>query len=346
MFNKKVITLIILTVILLISTCSCASKKSIFSGSTEDFEFTQESVCTNEISENDYPEFFKRAQSTGFTVPALPQNFVPQGIDFWKEEKVFIISGYFKPTDYYEYAVLFAVDAKTGKYVGEWKLMNTDGTPHSGHDGGVAVTPNDIYLSVSYTLHRISKDQIRKVGNHGNLQFDESIAVPAKASYANFSQDILWVGEFSLEGDPSYTIQGHDYNDNHAWTIGFKLDNDGKIADKPSYAISTPEKVQGFTMLKDGRILMTTSFGRTNDSTIYISKKSILDSPVAMVSVNDEVMGMPLYYTDDYEKITSIPMNEGVCINGENVYFICESGANNYAGAKNPTDKIWKFGGF
>lgn len=323
-----------------LNTYDLKAESDLFLKSTDSFEFTQESSCANEIPEKDYPEFFLHAKSTGFTIPALLQNFVPQGIDFWKEENVFIISGYFKPTDYYQYAVLFAVDAESGKYVGEWKLLNTDGTPHSGHDGGVAITEKDIYLSVAYTLHRISKEQIRNVGNHGNLKFDESIPDPVKASYANFSNDILWVGEFSLKGDPNYTIKGHDYGENHAFTVGYRLDKEGKLSKDPSYVISSPEKVQGFTMLPDSRIFMTTSYGRTNDSTIYISEKSIFDFPAGDVSLNGKKI--PLYYTDSYQKIKSIPMNEGVCTDGNFAYFICESGAKNYAGAKNPTDKIWR----
>lgn len=320
-----------------------APEKSIFEGSTASFKFSQAGVCTNTISKTTYADLFKYATNTDITVPALPQYFVPQGIDYWKEENVFIISGYFKPTDYYQYSVLFAVNATTGKYVGEWNLYNVNGTPHSGHDGGVAVTETDIYLSVNYTLFRISKDTVKKLGNSGNLKIDEEIKVATKASYCNYSNGILWVGEFSLNGDASYTITGHGFNENHAWTIGYKLTADYKMKSVPDYVISTPEKIQGFTMLDDGRIFMTSSYGRTNKSTVYVSKSAIL-SEKAAGTVTISGSSVNIYYTSNYTKITAIPMTEGCCKAGGSIYVMFESGAYNYrSGALDPTDKLWKF---
>ena len=320
---------------------------SIFDGDVSGFEFTQAEVCTDTIPQKIYSAFFKKAAKTDITVPGLPEYFVPQGMDMWDEEGVLIISGYFNPTDKYQYSVLFAVDAESGEYVGEWKLYEKNGSPHSGHDGGVAVTETDIYLSTSSTLFRISLENVRNVGNHGNLTFDETIGVPVRASYCNYSCGILWVGEFSLQGNSSYTITGHDYSGNHAWTVGYRLGEDGKIGSSPDIVISTPEKIQGFTMLEDGRIFMTCSYGRTNDSTVYITKSALLEGESAS-TVKISGKNVPIYYTKSYETVNAIPMTEGCTARGGTAYILFESGAYYYRDAssnkaKYPTDKIWTF---
>ena len=311
-----------------------------------EFDFTVEKVCEGEIT--GYKAFMERALNTGIIIPALPENFVPQGIDYWDEADVFFITGYFNPADKCSQSVLLAVDKTSGDYVGEWFLYEKSGKAHTGHDGGIAVTETQLYLSTSRTLFRISLDAVKATGGSGKLTFEEEISVPVRASYCNYSAGTLWVGEFSLEGNATYTIEGHDYGKNHAWTLGYKVCEDGRITEKPYCVVSTPEKVQGFTVLEDGRIFMTTSWGRATDSGLYISKITLSEG---LTEDSADVSGdsVPVYdFTGSLKRITAMPMAEGVCSVGSDVYMIFESGAYYYRDytenkSVNPTDCIWKY---
>ena len=322
------------------------------SGDTSSFSYTSERVCadygSSVLNSSAYSAFFASTSDSGITIPALAQNFVPQGIDYWEEAGVFLISGYFNPAA--SSSVLLAVEKDTGKYVGEWSLQNTGGSAHTAHDGGVAVTETDIYLSNGSKLFRISLDQLKKTGNHGTLKIEQEISVPVKASYCNYSGGYLWVGEFSLQGNASYTITGHEYAGNYAWTAGYRLGADGRPESSPAVIISTPERIQGFCMFDDGRIFMTRSYGRTNDSYFYITKTALLSSdPDASVTVGGK--NVPLYLVAPEENCTSVrgvPMAEGCTALGGKAYVIYESGAYYYRAAsssvsKNPTDRIWVF---
>lgn len=324
-------------------------------GSLHSLSITQESVCDQLTFENTgerYPRFFEQASSTGIIMPGLNQNFVPQGIDFWDEANRFLISGYFNPNDEGYPSVLLALDSQTGEFLGEFWLKNVDGSDHSQHDGGVAVTGKDLYLSNGSKLFRISLDQIENTEPGGTLQIEEEIPVPVKASYCNYSYGAVWVGEFSIKDDPTYDISGHEFEENEAWTVGYRLKSDGSLEDLPFCVISTPDKIQGFSVSESGNVFMTMSYGRKNDSYLLVSPESFTAYfPAGTVEI--EGNQVPLYYIFDYfyfssDNLRAIPMAEGVTFVGNDAYIIFESGAYYYRDysskkAKYPTDTIWKY---
>ena len=321
------------------------------SDDTTGFSYTQERVCEDysPLVMISYASFFASASDTGITMPALNQNFVPQGIDYWEKADVFLISGYFNPSS--TSSVILAVRKSDGKYVGEWSLKNKSGSWHTAHDGGIAVTETDIYLANSSKLFRIPLSQIVQTGNHGTLKIEQEISVPVRASYCNYSCGYLWVGEFSIYGNSSYTITGHEFGENYAWTVGYRLGSDGRPESKPSVVISTPERIQGFCMLDDGRLFMTRSYGRTSDSYFYITTEKPL-TRAADGSVTISGKSVPLYEVNqnvNCRSVKVVPMAEGCTCIGNTAYVIFESAAYYYRAAtptsvsKNPTDRIWSF---
>ena len=319
-----------------------------YTADPSEFRFSHESVCEVKVPTRLYPVFSDIAEATGCVLPALPENFVPQGLDYWEEAGWFIISGYFNPTDKYEYAVLLGVDAETGEYVAEWELYEKDGQRHTGHDGGVAVTSENIYLSTAYTLFQIPIADIKKSGGSGPLRFTEHIEVPVKASFANCSGDYVYVGEFSLNGNASYTITGHEYGGNYAWCAAYRIEPGTVrgISDYPEFVFSIPEQRQGFAALDDGRLFMTCSYGRGNDSSLYITRTDPRASaPVSKVEIGGRKV--PLYAVGEFDSVTAISMAEGCCVADGSAYVIFESGAfysRAYSSSvsKYPTDRIWR----
>ena len=317
-----------------------------------DFSFTQENIVDDALSATVYDEFLKNGSSSELIIPALNQYFVPQGLSYWEEFGWFFITGYFKPTDYSASSVLLAIDSSTGEYVGEWNLLDVDGTPHTKHDGGIAITETDIYLSTSYTLYRISIDALYEVGNVGDLQIEEEIKVPVSASFANYSNNMVWVGEFYEKND--YPLRGlHEIqiNDNlthYAWVAGYKLDeNTNKIEDTPTCILSIPEKIQGMSFLRNKTLVLSSSYGRRNYSSLYFVSDPLSKNCDEYITINDKEV--PMYYIDNYETVVAPPMVEGCCSLGNTLYMIFESAAYNYLlsnpsnVSKDPLDEIWMY---
>ena len=110
----------------------------VYEGPSDEFKFTAESVLPKGTFRA-YTDFIAKAEMSHL-VPALAGKMIPQGMDIWEERGWLLISGYFPSTDISDCSILVAVDMESGAYVGEYYLTNTDGTPHSSHAGGVAVT--------------------------------------------------------------------------------------------------------------------------------------------------------------------------------------------------------------
>lgn len=351
-FLRSIIGLVTLLCLLFVSGCqTLATVKNVLvpGAAQENFEFTQAKVCSDEDQQQIdlYYHFVKNATNTGLIIPALEQYFVPQGLAYWPEMDWFVVSGYFNPTDYSTASALVCVEATTGKYVGEFTVRDRDGEFYTDHFGGVAITEKNIYLTAGGTLARIPLSTLKSAKGKGALKVAEEIPVPVGTSFCNYANGILWVGEFyhKTAYPREHMYRNNDGDLHYAWALGYKVDQKQKsgIEREPSYVLSIPEKIQGFTVAEDGRIFLTQSYGRTADSTLMICKNPLDKAPDQMVTIHDKEV--PMWFLDNangLQKMTSLPMAEGCCAIGQDMYLIYESGAHCYSDSVNPTDAIWK----
>lgn len=327
-----------------------------YAGPSSDFKFSLASV----LSANDYASYtdFLALSEKSFLVPALAEKMVPQGMDIWEERGWLMISGYFDDASTSDCSVLVAVDMKTGAYVGEYYLTNADGTPHTSHAGGVAITDKDIYIASSSTLYRIPLTSVLEAGQCGKLQIVDSFTVPVRASFCNYSEGYLWVGDFQY--GTSYPTQRYQYmqtRDNLmycAWTVGYELDPttengikasaivEGSYA-TPDVIFSMTERIQGFAVV-GGKVALSQSYGRTNKSTILL-----YDNPIgteAHKTFKANGVDVPVYFLDGKQlskQVTALPMSEGLAAMAGKLYILFESGADKYAngGGLDPTENVW-----
>lgn len=327
-----------------------------YAGPASDFKFSLASV----LAANDYASYtdFLASSEKSFLVPALAEKMVPQGMDIWEERGWLMISGYFDDASTSDCSVLVAVDMKTGAYVGEYYLTNVDGTPHTSHAGGVAITDKNIYIASSSTLYRIPLTAVLEAGQCGKLQIVDSFKVPVRASFCNYSEGYLWVGDFQY--GTSYPTQRYQYmktRDNLmycAWTVGYELDPttengikasaivEGSYA-TPDVILSMTERIQGFAVVGD-KIALSQSYGRTNKSTILL-----YDNPIgteAHKTFKANGVDVPVYFLDGKQlskQVTALPMSEGLAAMDGKLYILFESGADKYAngGGLDPTENVW-----
>lgn len=325
------------------------------------FEFTQESVVdNNEYTDSAYNRFNKQADAVYF-VPGLNQGFIPQGMDVWEEEGVLLISGYFKDTTYTDGSVIFAVSLEGGWLCGVYSIMKANGTRYTGHAGGIAVTPYNLYISEGSSLHRIPLSSIKAAGYTGNIQIVESIKVPVRASFCNYSDGILWVGDFyygsTYPTDEYRHMTNRDGKQYCAWSVGYYLaDGEDEFTDEkynedlpyatPDTVLSIDERIQGFAVVGD-HIVLSQSYGRTTNSVICIYD-NVTKTETAHTSVTLNGKSVPVWFLDSAAlatKYTSLPMSEGLAEYNGVLLILFESGASCYKddGGKNPTDRVWKF---
>ena len=328
----------------------------IYEGPSAEFKFTLQSV----LAANEYKTYkdFLAVAEKSYLIPALKETMIPQGMDIWRERGWLMISGYFPSTEISASSVIVAVDMATGAYVGEYYITNTDGTPHTSHAGGVAITERDMYIANGSTLFRIPLNEFLNAGQCGNVTIADSFTVPVRASFCNYSEGYLWVGDFqygsSYPTDEYRHMTNRDGKMYYAWTVGYEVDLttangikadamvDGSYA-TPDIIFSMTEKIQGFA-LTEKTVALSQSYGRNNKSKIYLYENPMGTEAHQQVELNGK--SVPLYFLDSKTPSKSIvtpPMTEGLAAMDGKLYILFESGADKYAngGGTDPTENVW-----
>ncbi|MBQ7383662.1 MAG: hypothetical protein IJV72_02590 [Clostridia bacterium] len=327
----------------------------------ENSKFSFKSVVNTSISYSEYRDF-RSCATAEFFVPGLAEGVIPQGMDVWEEKGLLLISGYFKDTSYSPTSVVLAVELTTGNYVGEYYIKNKSGSNHTSHVGGLAVTNKNLFLSNSGNLYRIPLTELTSAGAKGNITIKETIATPTKGSFCNYSEGILWVGDYYLEGDDSYSTPSWRHMTNRAgeeygaWCVGYKLSgttengftssqwSSGMSYATPDYVLSIEQCVQGFTVYGD-YIATSCSYGRAAKSHVNLYENILDTSSHTTTTLNGK--SVPVWFLDsklDCDSYTTPPMSEALAVYGDSILVLFESGASYYKdnGGMHPTDKVWK----
>lgn len=328
----------------------------IYEGPSAEFKFTLQSV----LAANEYKGYkdFLAAAEKSYLIPALKETMIPQGMDIWRERGWLMISGYFPSAEISASSVIVAIDMETGAYVGEYYITNTDGTPHTSHAGGVAITERDMYISNGSTLFRIPLSEFLNAGQCGKVTIADYFNVPVRASFCNYSEGYIWVGDFqygtSYPTDEYRHLTNRDGKKYYAWTVGYEVDlttENGIKADAmvsgsyatPDIIFSMTEKIQGFALTQK-TVALSQSYGRNNKSKIFLYENPMGGEAHQTVELNGK--SVPLYFLDSKTPSKSIvtpPMTEGLAAMDGKLYILFESGADKYAngGGTDPTENVW-----
>ncbi|MGG1575601.1 lamin tail domain-containing protein [Fictibacillus sp. NRS-1165] len=283
----------------------------------------------------------------GPIIPGLVQDLVPQGLGYYKKKDWLFTINYL---DDGRPGTLCVIDAETEQLIKSIVLYNQDGTPYTGHAGGVTVSREHVWISSEQFLFTLNISDIVAANNNEELAFTNQIPVPVEAAYDVYDDDkgILWVGEFyeptSYPTDPSHHLVNRAGEMQYAWMVGYKLKTNTDMLTNeqweegssepatPDYVFSTIGKVQGAIVQKKG-ISLVTSYGRANDSVLYRFEDPQKEEPNEYVRIGQKEV--PLWFLDGetakpIESITAIPMNEGAVLVKSDLYVSFESGANKY----------------
>ncbi|MBR5111026.1 MAG: hypothetical protein IK099_12640 [Clostridia bacterium] len=330
--KKNILWILIAALALFASACGA-----------EETAYTSASVADAEASAAAYPTF-RAAGDVSVLIPGLKEGFVPQGITYLPKDDALLFAGYSGGDDN---SALLAVSRQTGALLRQVKLNNTDGSKYTGHAGGVCATETDIYVSNAKMLYRISLDTYEKLPENASCAFEEEIPVPVNSSYCSYADGVLWVGEFQYGGDyptdASHRVTGAD-GIQRAWTCGYRMEP-GQDFSAPDYILSMTERIQGMTTL-NGKIYLSQSYGRRNDSVIYRYDDVLSAGPAMTVEVNGREA--PLWILDSSAREAALmapPMTECLCTVDGEIFIVFESAAKTYMNpakpSLNPMDRVF-----
>lgn len=328
-----------------------------------DFRMTQKSSVRNEKfrEQEVFADFLGLAESCCL-IPGLNESMTPQGIGYSEKTGLCYISAYASVETIP--SAISAVNPDTGEFVAEYYLFQEDGSPFISHVGGVAVVGDLVYLSAkldndgSYSVAEIPLADLPAAGSH-NVTVSRTIPLPVSPSFLNYSEGMLWVGNFyhpkgnyNLSTGMNFTTESAD-GDYGCYILGYSLEAGGggltvpggEKYPAPSVVLAAPDRIQGMVKVGD-TVYLSQSYGRTANSTILAYRLPELGSGELTIDVSGKAI--PAHILDSGNQtaaITAMPMTEGLCIGPEgSVLVLFESGSNRYKDGKYRTDYVWKMG--
>ena len=268
-----------------------------------------------------------------FLYPELDKGFIAQGIVHDKDEDVLIISGYKKkgvPSP------IYVMDRKTGELVASASMYRQDGTPFTGHSGGIALWKDLVFVAGTYDgLYVFSRDDVLNARNGEKITalglFPLDIGGETlTASYVSVHDDILTVGEFQMiffaDTEKSHHFKTPSGEKQYAVAVNYRLDESQPLGIVPQAisAYSIPTLAQGICF-HDGRILLSTSVG-------FLMSKIYVYDPTGLQTCGT-FGGVPVYALDksvQTAKWTFPPMAEEIEIVDGYIYTMDEAASSKY----------------
>lgn len=329
---------------------SAAGEPPAAEGQGSELKITQSESVKREkyIGEADFEAFLSRSEKK-YLIPGLNEAIIPQGMSLGGESGLLYISGYYKADGVP--SVIMAVDPQSGELAAAYRLFNADGTPFVSHVGGLAAAGDRLFVSAkldndgSYSIASIALDKLPQSGS-ADVSVEETITLPVSPSFMSYSNGMLMVGNFYHPSADYGISKGMDFTtptadgESGCYILCYDLSREDAFA-SPDMVLVAPDRIQGTVMLEDGRVFLSQSYGRKNNSTIFCYD---LDT-AAEEAVELDGQQVKAYILDSrcqLEAITAMPMTEALADDGEgNVLVLFESGAMAYDDGKFRTDHVW-----
>lgn len=222
-------------------------------------------------------------------IPGLSDGYVPQGLCYVDGKDAHILSGYNE-----EYLALYVV--RDDGYA-EIISVDDNGNRTESHGGGVACEGNFVYVANNTTVLVYDLSAFLDAKDKDEISPIEELDLPVQAACVYTDGEHIYFSEFHdgnvYVADPSHTYVTPAGDENHAFTVAYKLDDEGYFNNaEPEFIISVKDKVQGFMKYGD-KYAVSTSWGLSSSHLTFY--KGLKDSG-KMVAVNEKEV--PLYYLD------------------------------------------------
>ncbi len=340
--RKIVLKLLAVAIILCILTSCDATKVTRTKDITNKITQTAVVTAVDAINNEDYKDFFSQFKAS-FTIPGLFEGIIPQGFCYDDTTGYFLITGYYEDNKFP--SMVMAVDSKTNTFIGAFPLKTINGDDFYGHVGGIGTSQNTVYIASGGECFTFPANLLSTTKNSQAIQIQGNFKVNTQASFLTVHNDILWIGDFVQSNDKArdetidiLTLQSGETF--YAFCEGYVLEN-GLPAQKkinsekngyiPDYFLAIPEQVQGIAFTKTDKIVFSTSYGRKNNSKLYIFEDVLIKDKSGTKNIDGQEVDLYACDTSSLLKeITAPPMAEDLAIHPNGIYILFESGAAKY----------------
>ena len=311
-------------------------------------------------------EFYNNSEVVFKTPGVRDSNFVPQGMTYIEEKKTFLFAGHMGKPFWSKLGDEVASRVYVRNSNGDLtftRLLNEDGTPYTGHSGGVDYFGDYIYVAdeekhclVVFWAEDIlsGKEETKMIGTVKTYN--------APANCHIFSNDkgekYVVAGSYHKEGS-IYLTPSHERittptgERNTSVMTVFKLSESADLGVEPTpvAVFSAGEMVQGVCMTPDGQMVVCASWGLSRSKLFFYDLSKIqhtegytykgnityINADGSKTEEGFEFNNIPLYYLDSsclVDTVVAPPMSEElVCLDGRIIVF-CESACNKYVFGK------------
>ena len=283
---------------------------------------------------------YYRASERAFKIPGLGDGFVPQGLDYDSVRGTYLVTGYDKEGDP---SPLYLVGSD-GKLQKTLSYALPDGTPYTGHAGGIAIAGDYVYLAggEDAKVHVFARADLETMQDGGTLTAVGALSCYLEAdendhlgpAFLQVADGHLIVGEFYRPGN--YETPENHYVEcpsgvtQRALALYYPLDPTSPIGvgTVPTSALSLPDLAQGMAF-SEGRVYVTGSWALAHSSlSIYDTAKMQRTADVTVLGVT-----LPCYALDDtalVKRASLPPMAEEPLVLDGKLYVMNESACNTY----------------
>lgn len=320
-------------------------------------EITQTAVVlkSNITEQEEFGDFFHSFKSS-YVIPGLLEGVIPQGMCYDEATGYLLVTGYYEDERFP--SILMALDAENGTFIGAYPLKKTDGNDYYGHAGGIAASQNTIYITSDGECYAFPSAMLKGLKNGTSIQFRSKFKLTTAGSFACFYNNILWIGDF-VESDDEARAQVTDittlengetfYAYCEGYTLVDGLPDVKKINSQsngyiPDYILAIPEQVQGMAFTKTNKLIFSTSYGRKNNSRLYVYEDILINEKTGTKIIDGKEVDLYACGTADLtQEFVAPPMAEGMANHPDGIYIAFESGAKKYrsGGGKFPVDTLY-----
>lgn len=278
------------------------------------------------------------ASEKAFKIPGLSDDFVPQGMHYDEKTDCFFVSGY-SSND--EASPVYLVNKTSGETVSEVRLQNEDGTPFTGHAGGVAVFDDFVYIAGGgdnclYVFNYADFFSQQTAKCIGEFSLKVSKTDYLNASFVTVVDNLLFVGEFYDGGKyktlDSHTVETQGGETNHALMLVLQLFPSAPFGIFPALesAFSIPNKVQGVHYDREtGKVYFSTSYG-ASFSHIYEHEMGLAKRETDITLLGEKLTLESFDRTSCVHDYKIPPMSEEIVVLDGELYVMCESASSKY----------------
>lgn len=307
---------------------------------------------------------FSQLATPVFTIPGLEEGFVPQDICLIKDHSAdttakqgavakqngaandtWIFSGYNTfgdPSPLY----ICSPDQPTRRIL----VKLCDGSLYRGHGAAVTAWGNNIYLTVNDGYIVLDRRDVLKAADGSEVYALHHVRLPLEPAFMIAQAGKLYVGEYyfpvAYDTPADHHLTAPDGTHNPALIFEFTADPHtlSGFSETPTCAYSIPKEIQGMCCTAQGHVVLSQSFGVGNSHLLVFNAAHTTSSDTFAYNADHTI---PLYYFDSgnlIAKIPSIPMTEGLAIDGSTVFVLDESASKRYLlGRFFMGDRVWAF---